>query len=345
MAQENTDASRKLPSMAKWRGRHFVTDQEYTCEELNELLQLAIALKKVWKKKCYTPFLEGRTLAMIFDQPSTRTRVSFEAAMTELGGHGQYLRPGEIHLGARESVKDTAIVLSRLCHAIEARLLRNADLRELARWATVPVVNGYTDDYDHPIQTMTDAMTMLEHAGSLEGLTVAFVGKGAEGTAQSIAMTCSRLGVNTVFASPRDKQLDPSVQALARANCEKSGATFTMTEDAVEAVSKADFVYTLLWWWMESEEEKAEIRRKFAPYQVNAELWSHTKPGCKFMHPLPAIRGEEVTDEMIDSASSVCWDQAENRKHLEKAVLLALIGIDELPSDPDLQEIGRALLS
>jgi putrescine carbamoyltransferase len=345
MAKNTKQSTGALPPMAKWRGRHFVTDQDYTREELTELLQLAGALKRLWKKKCLTPFLPGRTLAMIFDQPSTRTRVSFEAAMTELGGHAQYLRPGEIHLGVRESIKDTAIVLSRLTYAIEARLLRNQDLRDLAKWATVPVINGYTDDYDHPVQSMTDVMTMMEHCGDLEGRTLAFLGCGAEGTANSVAMTCSRLGINTVFASPSDKQMVPSVQDHVRANCEKSGATFTLTDDPVAAVKDADFIYTLLWWWLESEEEKVEVRRKFMPYQINEALWAQTKPGAKFMHPLPAIRGEEVTDAIIDHPSSICWDQAENRKHFEKAVLLATIGIDELPADSDLHEIGRALLS
>jgi len=345
MAQHGNERPKKLAPMAKWRNRHFFTDQEYSREELFELLDLAVELKRLSKRKCYRPFLEGRTLAMIFDQPSTRTRVSFEAAMTELGGHAQYLRPGEIHLGVRESIKDTAIVLSRLCHAIEGRLLHDAHLRELARWATVPVLSGYTDDGTHPMQTMTDAMTMLEQAGSLEGLTLAYLGDGAEATAQTVAMTCSRLGINTVFASPLDRRPSAATQELTRANCKESGATFAVTDDPVEAVSNADFVYTLLWWWLEPEEEKAAIRAKFAPYQVNADLWTHAKPGAKFMHPLPAIRGEEVTDEIIDSSWSVCWDQAENRKHLEKAILLALIGIDEMPADPELHEIGEALLS
>ena len=343
MAHAVGASEKPLPSFVKYRGRHFVTDQQYTRAELEELIALAIALKGLSRRKCFTPFLPGRTLAMIFEEPSTRTRVSFEAAMTELGGHAQYLRPGEIHLGVRESVKDTALVLSRLCHAIEGRLFHNETLMELARWATVPVINGLTD-YDHPIQSMTDVMTILEHAGRLDGLTLAFVGCGAESTAHSVALTCSRFGINVVVAAPPDRQIAPAVQALVRANCAQSGATFTLTDDPVEAVRDADFVYTLLWWWLESEEEKVAIRAKFMPYQVNEELWAHTKPGAKFMHPLPAVRGEDVTDAIIDHPSSICWDQAENRKHFEKAVLLALIGIDELPADPDLHEIGRALL-
>ena len=196
---------------------------------------------------------------MIFEHPSTRTRVSFEAAMTELGGHAQYLRPGEIHLPGHESVKDTARVLSRLCDAIEARIAFHATLVELARWATVPVVNGLTDDYDHPVQSMTDALTILEHAGRLEGVRLAFVGKCSDAMCTSVALTCSRLGVGVALAAPPSEQMAPETQELVRANCSQSGAALTLTDDPAEAVADADFVYTVGWWWMHSEEEKEPI--------------------------------------------------------------------------------------
>jgi putrescine carbamoyltransferase len=335
-----------LGEYAKFRGRHYLSDQDYSREELLELLGLALALKDVWRERTLTPFLPGKTLAMIFEQPSTRTRVSFEAAMTELGGHAQYLRPGEIHLPGRESIKDTAIVLSRLTDAIMARTAYHASLIELARWATVPVINGLTDDYDHPIQSLTDALTIWESAGRFEGLKLAFLGKVSDAMCTSVALTCSRLGIDVILAGPADHQMAPQTQELVRANCAVSGATLTLTDDAAEAVAAADFIYTVLWWWLEEGEQREALRRTYRPFQVNEELWAKAKPGARFMDCLPAVRDEEATDAIMDGPMSLCFDQAENRKHLQKAVLLALIvGSDRLPADPDLQEIGRALLS
>jgi ornithine carbamoyltransferase len=335
----------ELPGFAPLRGRHFFTDQAYTRDELLSLLDLAVTLKALYRRKPLTPFLQGRTLAMIFEQPSTRTRISFEAAMTELGGHAQYLRPGEIHLGGHETVADTARVVSRLVDAIMARTAFHATLAELVEHATVPVVNGLTDDYDHPVQSMTDAMTILEHFGTVGGLTCAFVGKCADAMGTSVALTMTRLGSSMVMAGPSEEQMTPEVEALARANCAQSGASLTLTDDAVEAVSRADVVFTVGWWWMQPEDEKNELRRILRPYQVNEELWAHAKPGARFMHCLPAIRNEEMTDAVLDGPFSIVLDEAENRKHFQKALLLALIGIDEVPSDPDLRQIGWALLS
>jgi len=333
-----------LSCLSELRGRHYVTDQDFSSEELFGLLELAVEMKSLYRQRPLTPFLDGRSLAMIFEQPSTRTRISFEAGMTELGGHSQYLRPGEIHLGGHETVADTARVMSRLVDAIMARTAFHATLVELAAAASVPVINGLTDDYDHPVQSMADALTMLEHFGTLEGLTCAFVGKCADAMGTSVALTMTRLGGNVVMAAPAEEQMTPETEALARANCEESGGSLTLTDDAVAAVGEADVVYTVGWWWMQPEDEKNELRRLLRPYQVNGELWRHTKPGARFMHCLPAIRGEEMTDEILDAPFSIVLDEAENRKHFQKALLLALIGIDELPSDPELQPIARALL-
>lgn len=337
--------SASVPNLASLRGRHYFTDQEFTRSELLGLLDLAVSLKALYEHRALTPFLEGRSLAMIFEQPSTRTRISFEAGMTELGGHSLYLRPGEIHLGGHETVADTARVISRLVDAIMARTAYHATLTELATFATVPVINGLTDDYDHPVQSMSDALTILEHFGTIEGLTCAFVGKCADAMGTSVALTMTRLGNNVIMAAPPEEQMTPEVQALASANCEQSGATLVLTDDPVAAVAQADVVYTVGWWWMQSEDEKNEFRRLLLPYQVNEALWTHAKPGAKFMHCLPAVRGEEMTDAIIDAPFSIVLDEAENRKHFQKALLLALIGIDELPVDPDLQPIARALLS
>jgi ornithine carbamoyltransferase len=334
-----------LPGFAALRGRHFFTDQDYSADELRGLLHLAAALKDLYRARPLTPFLEGRTLAMIFEHPSTRTRISFEAGMTELGGHAQYLRPGEIHLGGHETVADTARVMSRLVDAIMARTAFHATLAELAAHATVPVINGLTDDYDHPVQTMTDAFTIFEKLGTVQGLTCAFVGKCADAMGTSVALTMTRLGSSMIMAAPPEEQMGAEVEALVRANCALSGASLTLTDDPAAAVRDADVVFTVGWWWMQPEDEKNELRRILRPYQVNEALWAHTKPGALFMHCLPAIRGEEMTDAILDAPFSIVLDEAENRKHFQKALLLAVIGIDELPADPDLQSIGRALLA
>ena len=333
-----------LPRLATLRGRHFFTDQQYTRDELLGLLDLAVALKALYRRRPYTPFLEGRTLAMIFEQPSTRTRISFEAGMSELGGHAQYLRPGEIHLGGHETVADTARVVSRLVDAVMARTAYHATLAELVAHATVPVINGLTDDYDHPVQSMTDAMTILERFGTVEGLTCAFVGKCADAMGTSVALTMTRLGSSMVMAAPPEEQMAPEIEALARANCAQSGASLTLTDDPVAGVKDADVVFTVGWWWMQPEDEKNELRRILGPYQVNEGLWRHTKPEATFMHCLPAVRGEEMTDAILDAPFSLVLDEAENRKHFQKALLLALIGIDGAPADPELGEIARAVL-
>jgi len=334
-----------LPDLSALRGRHFFTDQEFTAEELTGLLDLSVALKAAYRRRPLTPFLEGRTLGMIFEHPSTRTRISFEAAMTELGGHAQYLRPGEIHLGGHETVADTARVISRLVDAIMARTAYHATLAELTAAATVPVINGLTDDYDHPVQSMTDALTIRERFGTVSGLTCAFVGKCADAMGTSVALTMSRLGGSMVMAGPPEHQMTDETAALVRANCARSGATLTLTDDAAAAVSQADVVFTVGWWWMQSEDEVRTLRRELGPYQVNEALWRHTRPGAVFMHCLPAVRGEEMTDAILDAPFSIVLDEAENRKHFQKALLLALIGIDDPPADPDLQPIARALLA
>lgn len=336
----------RLAGLARFRGRHYLSDQDFTVAELHELLDLAVALKALRSRRRLTPFLDGATLAMIFQEPSTRTRVSFEGAMTELGGHAQFLRPGEIHLPGRESIKDTSRVLSRLCDATMARCHSFAVLDELAMWATTPVINGMCSDWNHPVQSMTDMLTIREHLGSLEGLKLAYVGLGLkDAMTASEAITCTRLGISVAIATPPDSPHSDAVEAILNDNCAASGANYEITDDAVAAVRDADLVYTCMWWWLEDEEERKAALQLYAPYQVNEELWKHTRPGARFMHCLPGIRGQEMTDGIIDAPFSLVYDQAENRKHFQKALLLALIGIDDLPADPDLHEIGRALLS
>jgi ornithine carbamoyltransferase len=344
MTLANEMKARELPGLAKFRGRDFVTDQAYSREELLELIQLAMVLKDLHRELHVTPFLPGRHLGMIFDDPSTRTRISFETGMTELGGHAVYLRPGEMHLPGRESVSDTGRVLSRYLHAIMARTQTVAVLRELAASATIPVINGEAGDWDHPIQSVSDALTILEYGGRLEGETMAWLGHG-DCMCNSVLLTASRLGMNVNVVTPAHFPLADDVRRLVEDNCRERGTRLLVAETPEEVVADADYVYTSLWWWEDSAEYVADVRRKMQAYQVNEALWAKTKPGARFMHCLPAVRGDEVTDAIIDGPASMVWDMAENRKHLQKAVVLALVGIDRLPDDPALQPIGRALLS
>jgi putrescine carbamoyltransferase len=264
---------------------------------------------------------------MIFEEPSTRTRVSFEVAMTELGGHALYLKPGEIHLGVRESMYDTAKVLSRMCDVIEARTLKHETVTELAKYAEVPVLNGLTD-YNHPTQVICDVFTMLEHipAGKkLEDINVTFIGD-ATNVLSSEMLICTRLGMNFTHAAPKKYQAPAEWIHAARENCKVSGGTLTITEDPVAAVKNADFIYTDLWWWVGQEDQIPDRRAAFMPdYQVNKTLFEKAPSHCHFMHCLPASRGVEATDEVMDHPRSIIFDQAENRLHTEKGLLVYFV--------------------
>ncbi len=307
--------------------RHFIDTQDFTKQELLDILELACQIKAADREGCTPRLLEGASLAMIFEEPSTRTRVSFEVAMTELGGHALYLKPGEIHLGARESMYDTAKVLSRMCDVIEARTLKHSTVTELARHADVPVINGLTD-YNHPTQVLCDVLTMTEHmpAGTrLEDLNVTFIGD-ATNVLSSLMLICTRLGMHFTQAAPEKYQAPAEWQAEARRNCRESGGSLRITGDPVLAVADADFIYTDLWWWVGQEEQIPERRAAFMPrYQVNRELFNKAPQHCQFMHCLPASRGVEVTDEVMDHPRSIIFDQSENRLHTEKALLVYFV--------------------
>ena len=332
-----------LPALKKYRGRHFLTDLDYTREELEDLLRLAVNLKDLWKKRPLTPFLPGKHLAMIFEAASTRTRVSFENGFAELGGNALYLRPGEIHLPGRESIADTARTLSQYNAAIEIRSKKNETVNELAAWSTVPVINGMDHDR-HPCQSMSDALTILESAGTLAGVTFAYVGDAAH-PCNSLSTTLTKLGLDVRVGNAAGYEMAPELVELATKFAAESGGSFLLTNDPLEAIAGADFIYTDCWWWTGQEDEYKDRIAAFKAFQVNPELWSHAKPETKFMHCLPAMRGEEVVDEIADGPMSLIFPQAQNRMHFQKALMLAVIGIDELPADPDLQAIGKALLS
>lgn len=304
--------------------RHFLDTQDFSKEELLDMIELIRLIKEADRQGATPKLLQDASLAMIFEEPSTRTRISFEVAMTELGGHALYLKPGEIHLGVRESLSDTARVISRMVDVIMARTLKHETMLALAAAATVPVINGLTD-YNHPTQVVCDVFTMLEHmpAGKrLEDLHVTFVGD-ATNVLSSLMHICTRLGMHFTHAAPRKYQPPARWRAIAEENCRASGGTLTITEDVVAAVKEADFLYTDLWWWVGQEDEIPERRAAFMPtYQVTMDLLKRAPAHCKFMHCLPASRGVEVTDEVMDSPQSIVFDQSENRLHTEKGLLV-----------------------
>ncbi len=308
--------------------RHFIDTQDFTKAELLDLMELARILKEADRDGALPPLLHGASLGMIFEEPSTRTRVSFEVAMTKLRGHALYLRPGEIHMGARESIKDTAAVISRMVNAIEARTLKHKTVLDLAKYATVPVINGLTD-YNHPTQVVCDVLTMLEHkipGKPLEELKVAFIGD-ATNVCSSLMFICTRMGMHFTHAAPARYQAPEAWRAIARANGEKSGGSLIVTDDPEAAVRDADFIYTDLWWWVGQESEIPDRRAAFMPrYQVNETLFAKAPPHAKMMHCLPASRGVEATDAVLDHERSIIYDQSENRLHTEKAILVAFMG-------------------
>lgn len=308
--------------------RNFIDTQDFTKPELQTLLDLTALLKAADREGALPRLLEGASLGMIFEEPSTRTRISFEVAMTRLGGHALYLKPGEIHLGVRESIKDTARVISRMVDAIEARTLKHATVVDLARFSTVPVINGLTD-YNHPTQVVCDLFTMLEHkppGKAFEELQVTFVGD-ATNVCASLMMICTRMGLHFTHCAPAAYQAPQAWQDAARANCAASGGTLAVTDDPVAAIAHADFIYTDLWWWVGQESEIPERTAAFMPrYQINEALMARAQPGARFMHCLPASRGVEVTDAVMDGPQSIIYDQSENRLHVEKAILVAFIG-------------------
>lgn len=303
--------------------RHFIDTQDFSSVELLQIIELAARLKEADRAGACPRLLEGASLGMLFEEPSTRTRVSFEVAMTRLGGHALYLRPGEIHLGQRESLADTADVLERMVDVIEARTLRHATVTGLARQADVPVINGLTD-YNHPTQVLCDVFTIMEHAPGkpLRDIRVTFVGD-ATNVCNSLAAICTQMGMHFTHAAPARYQLGEQVRSLALGNCRTSGGSLRVTDDVEQAVADADFLYTDLWWWVGQEGEIPERSAAFMPrYQLNAALLRLAPASCRVMHCLPASRGVEATDEVLDSPQSIIFDQAENRLHMEKALLV-----------------------
>ena len=309
--------------MRRIASKDLLTCQDLSREEIRLIFETAKELKYAYYRGEKRELLAKKTLAMIFEEPSTRTRVSFEVAMEHLGGHALYLRPGEIHMGVRETVADTAKVLSRYVDAIVARCLKHETLEELAKHATIPVINGLTDWF-HPVQALTDFYTIWEKFGDLGKVKVAFFGD-ATNVANSLLILASRLGVQFSFCGPKKYWPKPRVMKMVEENVREMGVEPLITEDIDSAVDGANVIYTDLWWWIGQEEEAEERMEAFKPYQVNSELMAKAAKNAVFMHCLPASRGMEVTDKVIDGPQSIVFDQAENRLHVEKAILALFI--------------------
>jgi putrescine carbamoyltransferase len=304
--------------------RNFIDTQDLGPDLIRAQMDLIRLLKQADKQNACPRLLEGASLGMIFEEASTRTRVSFEVAMTKLGGHALYLKPGEIHLGQKENIADTARVLSRMVDAVEIRAFKHDTVTDFAQYAEVPVINGLTD-YNHPTQAVCDVFTMTEHTDKpFNELTVVFVGD-ATNVCTSTAQIVTMLGGTFVHARPEQygiKAQWPTVLDEIAKNEERYGGRYIETEDVEDAVVNADFIYTDLWWWFGQEAEIPDRVKAFKPrYQVNSELMARAPEHAKFMHCLPASRGVEATDEVMDSAQSIIYDQSENRLHTEKGLL------------------------
>lgn len=303
--------------------KDFLAVSDYSPAELQEMLDLAIDLKKEHFASGNKPVFKGKVLAMIFQKPSLRTRMSFDMAMRHMAGDALYLSPAEIGLGQRESIADIARVISGYVDAIMARVFDHAHVLELAKWASIPVINGLSD-YNHPCQAMADALTIIEKFGSLKGLNVTFVGDG-NNVAVSLLHICSKLGANFTLASPEGYDMVPAAIELGKKFAQESGSSVNFVRDPHAAVKNAHVIYTDTWTSMGQETEAEKRKNVFPPYQVNEKLVSEANKDVIVMHCLPAHRGQELTDEVADGPHSVIFPQAHNRLHAQKAILYKLL--------------------
>jgi ornithine carbamoyltransferase len=304
---------------------HFLDIFDHSQDELQDILDLAVYLKKEYYSGGNAPLFKDKVLGMIFQKPSLRTRVSFDMAMRHMGGDALYLSPSEIGLGKRESIADVSRVLSGYVQAIMARVFEHGHILELAKWSSVPVVNGLSD-YNHPCQAIADALTIQEKFGKKKGLNIAYVGDG-NNVAVSLMHISAKLSWNFTIANPEGYNLNPQAVEMAEEIAGPSGSQLRFLRDPHEAVKKAQVIYTDTWTSMGHEDETAKREQVFPPYQVNANLISEADRDVIVMHCLPAHRNHELTDEVADGAHSVIFPQAHNRLHAQKAVLARLFGV------------------
>jgi ornithine carbamoyltransferase len=303
--------------------KDFLAISDYSPADLQEMLDLAVTLKKEHFNGGNKPLFKGKTLAMVFQKPSLRTRMSFDMAMRHMEGDALYISPEEIGLGKRESIADVSRVLSGYVDAIMARVFAHADVLELAKWSSIPVINGLSD-YNHPCQGMADALTIVEKFGALKGLNVTYVGDG-NNVAVSLMHICAKLGANFTIANPEDYDIVAKAIEDAQKFAKVSGSTLKFIRDPHEAVKNAHVIYTDTWTSMGQEAETEKRKKVFPPYQVNAQLVSEADKDVIVMHCLPAHRGQELTDDVADGSHSVIFPQAHNRLHAEKAILAKLL--------------------
>ncbi len=303
--------------------RDLLSIADLTAGEIEHILDDALHLKDDIYAGHQNPTLAQKTLVMIFEKPSLRTRVSFETGMTQLGGHAIYLAPSDIGMGKRESVKDVARVLSSMGNMLMARTFSHATVEELARHSRVPVINGLSDR-EHPCQILADLLTMREHKGRLKGLRMCFFGDSENNIVHSLALAAGLLGMHFLTCSPRGYWMDRSIAAQARRYAAQSGGTITETDDCEEAPRDVDVIYTDTWVSMGDEAQRETRLQVFRPFQVTAHIMCRAKPDAIFMHDMPAYRGNEVVEEVIDGPQSVMYQQAENRLHAQKAIMLFL---------------------
>lgn len=309
--------------MSNLKGRSLVSVADFSREEVEQVISLALELKAQTRAGTAHHRLPGRVLAMIFEKPSTRTRLSFETGILQLGGHGIYLSSRDMQLGRGETIGDTAQVLSRYVSAIMARTFAHQTVVDLARYGTVPVINGLSD-LEHPCQALGDLLTIQEHKGRLAGLKLTYVGDG-NNVANSLMLACALVGMSCAIGHPPGYAPDAAIAAQAAEIGARYGATITVTTDVDEAVRDADAVYTDVWTSMGQEGQEDTRRAQFQPYQVNDALMAKAKPDALFMHCLPAHREEEVSASVMDGPQSVVFDEAENRLHIQKAIMALLV--------------------
>jgi len=304
--------------------QHLISVHDLTPDEINEIFDLSAKLKQYLKEGKEHKYLKGKTLGMLFSKSSTRTRVSFEVGMYQLGGYPLFLSANEIQLGRGESIYDTAQVLSRYVDGIMIRTYSHQDVIDLAKYSTIPVINGLTD-LMHPCQALADLFTIYEKKGRLKGLKLAYIGDG-NNMAHSLLHGCAKVGMDISIATPQGYECDPVIVEEAKKDAEISGSNIFITNDPVEAIRNADVVYTDTWVSMGQEAEKEKRLEIFRPYQVNKDLFALSKSDSIFLHCLPAYRGYEVTEDVIDGPNSVVFDEAENRLHVQKAIMVKLMG-------------------
>lgn len=307
------------------KGRSFLTLKDFTGEEIEYLISLAKELKDKKKQGILGTSLKGKNIALIFEKPSTRTRCSFTIGCTDEGGHPEYLGKDDIQLGYKESVEDTARVLGRMFDGIEFRGFKHENVEKLAKYSGVPVWNGLTDDY-HPTQILADFLTLKEHFGYLKGLKLVYMGDGRNNMANSLMIGSAKVGIDFVIIAPKELWPSEELVDLCKGYAKESGCTITVTDDT-NAVENADAIYTDVWCSMGEEDKAAERVALLRPYQVNKELFAKTnKDTTVFLHCLPAVKGNEVTEDVFEAEYSLVFDEAENRMHTIKAVMVATLG-------------------